>query len=150
LYKNTVNWNTLEKQIYDNAKNAKTVLELKPAFTTLLNGLRDHHGRIIDLSNYSLIAYCTEKKNRRNPDKREWDLEVGKVVNDSTLKFDYKFLKENIGYLKIVGIGPRADMEKEAKNIRNAINNLSKTGVEKWIVALRYNTGGNMNRQKNG
>ena len=59
-------------------------------------------------------------------------------------------MKGNSGYLKIVGIGPRADMEKEAKNIRNAINNLSKTEVEKWIVDLRYNTGGNMNQMVTG
>ncbi len=144
LYSSTVNWDTLQKQIYAKAENAKTIEDLKPAFETLLNGLRDHHGRIVNAKNFSTLAYFTDHKNSRNTDKRVREIEDWKAVNDTTIKFEYEILNNNIGYLKIVGIAPNIDIEKESKKIRAAVIELSKQNVEKWIIDLRYNAGGNM------
>jgi hypothetical protein len=144
MYITTVNWDSLQKQIYLKAENAKTIEDLKPAFELLLNQLRDHHGRILSAKNYSNIAYFTDYKNHRHPEKRVKELEIYKVINDTALKFEYKILKNNVGYLKIVGIAANVDIEKESIKIRNAVISLSKQKIDKWIIDLRYNSGGNM------
>lgn len=144
LYVNTINWDSLQKQVYLKAENAKTIQELKPAFETLLNGLRDHHGKVINSKDYSYIAWFTDYKNKRYIDNRLFDNETWKIVNDTALKFEYKLLNGRIGYLKIVGIGPNVDIQKEAEKIRAAVIKLSKDKVNNWIIDLRYNGGGNM------
>ncbi len=144
MYINTVNWDSLQKQVYLKAENAKTIQDLKPAFETLLNGLRDHHGKIINAKNYGYIAWFTDYKNRRHFDDRKFDSEILKVVNDTALKFEYEILKNKIGYLKIVGIASNIDIEKESRKIRDAVISLSKQKIDKWIIDLRYNGGGNM------
>lgn len=144
MYSKTVNWDSLQKQVYIKAENAKITQDLQPALETLLNGLRDHHGRFMDATNYSTLAYFTDYKNQRYQDTRTKDLEIWKVVNDTALKFEYKVLKNNIGYLKIVGIGPNVDIQNESEKIRNAVIKLSKKKVSKWIIDLRFNGGGNM------
>lgn len=144
MYITTVNWDSLQKQVYLKAEDAKTIQDLKPAFETLLNGLRDHHGKIINAKNYGYIAWFTDNKNRRHVDDRKFDKEIWKVVNDTALKFEYKILKNKIGYLKIVGIASNVDIEKESKKIRDAVISLSKQKINEWIIDLRYNGGGNM------
>lgn len=144
MYAKSINWDSLQNQVYLQAENAKTIQELKPAFETLLNGLRDHHGRVLDATNYSTLAYFTDYKNQRFVDKRAKDIEIWKAVNDTSLKFDYKILKGNIAYLKIVGIGPNVDIQTESEKIRNAVIKISKKKIDKWIIDLRYNGGGNM------
>lgn len=145
MYINTIKWDSLQKIVYVKAENAKTIQDLKPAFETLINGLRDHHGKIMNAKDYSYIAWFTDNKNRRHIDKRKFDDETWKIVNDTALKYEYKLLKGKIGYLKIVGIGPNVDVEKESQKIRESIIYLSHKKVKKWIIDLRYNSGGNMN-----
>lgn len=144
MYSSTVNWDSLNKQIRFKAENATTIQELKPAFEVLLNGLRDHHGKIINAKDYSYIAWFTDYKNRRHIDNRKFDNDIWKIVNDTALKFEYKLLNGRIGYLKIAGIGPNVDIQKEAEKIRAAVITLSKNKVNNWVIDLRYNGGGNM------
>jgi carboxyl-terminal processing protease len=144
MYASTVNWDSLQKQMYAKAENAKTIQELKPAFECLLNGLKDYHGKIINAKDYSAIAYFTDYENLNHPDKRIRDSKTWKVVNDTALQFDYKMLKDKTAYLKIVGIGPNVDIQLESRRIRNAVIELSKNKADKWIIDLRYNGGGNM------
>lgn len=150
MYSPLINWDSLRKEVYLRAENAKTVQDLKPAFTTLLNGIHDKHGKILDAKNYATIAYFTDFERLNHPDKRVREPEIWKIVNDTSLQFEYKILKGGIGYLKIVGIAPNVDIEKESKKIRNAVLKLSKVKVEKWIIDLRYNGGGNMHPMVSG
>lgn len=145
MYINTVNWDSIKTQVYLKSAQAKTVEALKPAFETLLNGLRDHHGKILNAKDDSYLAWFTDNKNKRYQDKRIYDPEVWKIVNDTALKFEYQILNDRIGYLKIVGIKPNVDIEFESKKIRAAIDSIYKKQVMHWIIDLRYNTGGNMN-----
>jgi hypothetical protein len=124
MYITSINWDSLQTHIYDKAENAKTIQDLKPAFETLLNGLIDHHGKIISAKDYSYIAWFTENKNRRHLDNRKFDNEVWKIVNDTASKFEYKLLKGKIGYLQIVGIPPNIDIEKESKKLENQLFHL--------------------------
>jgi carboxyl-terminal processing protease len=144
MYVETIDWDSLQNQVYLKAENAMTVQDLKPALEILLNGLRDHHGRFLDATDYSTLAYFTDYKNQRIKDTRIRDLEIWKVMNDTALRFEYKVLQSNIGYLKIVGIGPNVDIQEESEKIRNAVIELSKEKIEHWIIDLRYNGGGNM------
>lgn len=144
MYSSAINWDSLNKQVKLKAENAKSIQELKPAFESLLNGLKDHHGKVINAKDYSHIAWFTDYKNKRHTDNRVYDNAIWKIVNDTALKFEYTLLKNKIGYLKIVGIPSNVDIEKESKKIRDAVISLSKQKVDQWIIDLRYNGGGNM------
>jgi carboxyl-terminal processing protease len=144
LYTSTVNWDTLQKQAYAKAANAINIEDLKPAFEFLINQLRDHHGRILSAKNFSNLAYFTDYKNHRHPETRVKELATWKVVNNTDLKFEYQILSGKIGYLKIVGIGPNVNIQKESIKIRNAVVEMTKAKIDKWIIDLRYNAGGNM------
>lgn len=144
LYSATVNWDSLQKKIYSKSENAKTIEDLKPAFEILLNGLRDHHGKVINAKNYSPMAWFTDYENKRHIDNRNFDNQIWKIVNDTSLKFEFRILKSKVGYLKIVGIAPNVDIEKESKKIRESVIELTKQKIDKWIIDLRYNGGGNM------
>lgn len=145
MYSSTVNWDSLEKRVYIKAENAKKIADLKPAFETLLNGIKDFHGSIVNASDYSTIARFTDFKNLNHPDTRVREPKVWKAVNDTSLKFEYKILSNKVGYLKVVGIPPNVDITKEATKIREAVNVLAEKRIDKWIIDLRYNGGGNMN-----
>ena len=150
LYSENVDWNSLENKIYESSKNAKELADLKPSFEILLNGLRDHHGAIRTFPNYENFARFTDYENTRSKENREFDLEVGKIINNPDAKFEYELLENKIGYLKIVGVGQNIDGQKEADRIRNAVIELNKKNVDKWIIDLRYNGGGNVNVMLSG
>ena len=144
MYRSTVNWDSLQQQVYRKAENANKLSDLKPAFEYLINQLRDHHGRILSASDYSNLSWFTDYKNHRHPDKREKDMETWKAVNNPEARFTYTILPGNIGYLNIVGIGPAVDIQEESKRIRAAVSELADKKIDKWIIDLRYNSGGNM------
>lgn len=144
-YSKTVNWETLSSKIYESATNAKQIEDLKPAFEILLNGLKDHHGMIRKSANGAIIAHFTDYKNSRNKSKREYSSENWKIVNDVNSRYEYALLPNKIGYLKIVAVGGNIDGQKEAERIRNSLTELYENKVNKWIIDLRYNGGGNIN-----
>ncbi len=144
-YSESVNWASLSTEMHSSAKGARNVNELKPAFEILLNGLRDHHGQIRKLSDYSILASFTDHQNSRKTDDRAFDSEIWGIVNDIESRFEYATLPNNIGYLRVVGVGPNIDGQKEAERIRSAIEELNRNNVTDWILDLRYNGGGNIN-----
>lgn len=144
LYTSTVNWDSLQTQVYEKAASARTIAELKPAFELLINRLRDHHARIQNAADYSNIAWFTDLKNHRHPEKRSKEMAVWKIMNDPDARFEYQVLKDKTGYLKIVGIGPQVDIEKESVAIRDAVMKMYGQKIDRWIIDLRYNAGGNM------
>ncbi len=150
MYAASVNWDSLKRNVCAVAEGAGSIQELEPAFTTLLNGLGDKHGRILSAKDYSAIAYFTDFDNLNHPDKRIREPKIWEMVNDTTLKFKHEILAGRIGYLRIVGIAPNVDIEKEANKIRDVVTNLVASGVDKWIIDLRYNTGGNMHPMVSG
>jgi len=145
LYADSVNWEDIKVKVYQKADDAKTLANLNPAFQTLLNELRDHHGSFMNATNYNKLAYFTDWSNVRSTDERPRNNEILKVINSADAKFEYSLLPDKIGYLKIVGIPANIDVQKEAEKIRNGIIALYKQKADKWIVDLRYNGGGNMN-----
>jgi carboxyl-terminal processing protease len=145
LYTASVNWDSLQKQVYLKAEHAKNIAGLKPAFETLLNGLKDFHGAVLNARNYSTIARFTDYANLNHSDTRVREPAFSKAINETPLKFEYQLLNNNIAYLKIVSIPSNVNSEVEARKIRDVINSFAKRKIEKWIIDLRYNAGGNMN-----
>ena len=142
-----VNWDSLGKQVYEKAAQAKDVRELRPVFEFMLNAIDDPHGSFLRASDYSRIAAFSnwDQYNSRSDDKRARSRDVLKLINDTANRFAYNMPAENTGYLRIAGISAAADKQKEADKIRSAINALQAKAVDKWIIDLRYNGGGNMN-----
>jgi hypothetical protein len=145
LYKDSVNWLDVRKTVYKQSKKATSIEELKPAFEFLMNVLRDHHGRIISATDYSIIAHFTDSPNIRYKDERAIDTEIWNSVQDANARFEFELLDGNVGYLKVVGVGPNIDGQAEAERIRKAIYSLNNKNVTEWILDLRYNGGGNSN-----
>ena len=133
FYSNTVDWDELSRNMHSIAKDATTIDDLKPAFELMLNSLRDHHATIRKTADYSVLAAFTDHQNSRKTDDRTYDPEVWKIVNNTEARFEYDILPNNIGYLRIVGIGPNVDGQKEAERIRNAVNELRDSKVSQWI-----------------
>lgn len=145
LYNDEVNWDSLQVVMLEAAKEAKRIDDLAPAMEHLINGLRDHHGMVRKTVDYSPLAFFTDYDNARYTDSRERTDEHWAIVNDVESRFEYDLLPENIGYLKVVGVGGNVDGQAEAERIRNAIYELADRGADKWILDLRYNGGGNIN-----
>jgi carboxyl-terminal processing protease len=150
LYAAQVNWDSLRKAVHSNAANAGTVQELGPAFTTLLNGLRDMHGRILDAKSYSTLGRFTDYAKLYHPDTRVRDDKTWALVNDTALHFSWQMLSDKTGYLRITAISPREDAQQEAAKIRAAVIELAAAGATKWVIDLRYNGGGNMHPMVSG
>jgi len=147
LHAERVNWNKLEEEAMQKAAGAGNVKDLKPVFEYMLNSMNDPHGSFIRPSDYSRIATFTnwDDYSKNSEDKRPRSDAALKIINDREWRFSYALIGKNTGYLRITGIAPNADKQKEAANIRNAIRELHGKGVDNWIVDLRYNGGGNMN-----
>lgn len=144
-YSSTVNWDSLSAEMHALVNNPEKLSDLQPAFTLMLNKLLDHHGRIMSTTDYSTIAHFTDWDNKRHTDDREFSSDHWAIVNNIDSRFEYALLEDNIGYLKIVGIGGNVDGQMEAERIRAAVKELNKKKVKNWIVDLRYNGGGNVN-----
>ena len=138
LYKNNVDWKTLESEVYAKAKNAKTVEDLVPAFNHLLAELGDFHGRIIYKNRP--IAFGRRKKRVRRTDIKS---EIWTLMQSGKYLFESKLLENSIGYIRIPGM-LMGDNVKMSKEIRDAVCNLKSQKAGKWIIDLRYNSGGNM------
>lgn len=152
LYSKDVNWDSLGIMVSQKAIHAKNIYDLRPVFELILNTLNDSHGSFIRSSDYSRIATFNnwDYYNLKTEDKRPRSREILKIINDTALRFSYAMPEKNTGYLKITGIAPNANKQLEAEKIRDAIKELHGKGVDKWIIDLRYNGGGNMNPMMSG
>ncbi len=140
LYSDQVNWREVNSEFIKLVKGKENTDGLKKGLQYLINSLGDKHGSFRSAKDHSIIvSYNGEIKgiNNRNSEF------VNTVINDISAKFSYKILEDGIGYLKIVGIGP-GDVKEQADFIREGLKDLKAKGVDKWIVDLRFNGGGNM------
>ena len=140
LYSEQVNWEEVNAKFIELTKGKESVEDLKEGLQYLINSLGDKHGAFRSVKDYSiLVSYRGEIKEE---DNRNSDF-VNTVINDVSTKFSYKLLENKIGYLKVVAIGT-GDVKEKADLIRAGLIDLKKQGVEKWILDLRFNGGGNM------
>lgn len=142
LYKNQIDWEKINQKYVQLTKDKKTIVEKKEGYQFLVNSMKDKHATIRSAKDFSILASYrgdVSSKEEREIDKKFFN----KIINDVEAKFSYQKLGDNIGLLKVVGIGP-GDVKKQAEEIREGLIELKREKVDKWIVDLRYNGGGNM------
>ncbi len=140
LYADQVNWKEVNAKFTELTKGKVEVEDLKEGLQYLINSLGDKHGHIRLAKDHSIVvSYNGQIK---GTDNRNSDF-LQSVINDITAKFSYQLLENGIGYLRIVGIGP-GDVKEQSDFIRQGLVELKSKGVDKWIVDLRFNGGGNM------
>ena len=143
LYRNDVDWELIAKEYVKLSASS----ESKTAqYEYLINALGDEHGIFRNAETFQIIANYTEA----TKENRTFDAKFhNEVLNDINARFSYREIN-GVGYLKVVGIGPQYPMEEDAAMIQHAIAELKEKGIDKWIVDLRYNGGGNMNPMLSG
>jgi len=140
LYADKVNWNEVNTKFIALTKEKEKTEELREGLQYLINSLGDKHGHFRSAKDNSIIvSYNGEKSEEDNRNSKF----VNTVINDVSAKFSYKLLDNGIGYLRIVGIGS-GDVKEQSDFIRQGLIDLKSKGVDKWIVDLRFNGGGNM------
>lgn len=137
LYTDRIDWEKVNTKFISLTKNNN---ELKDALQYLINSLGDKHASVRSAKDHSFIAYYTGPD--KGNDTRDYKF-LNTVINDISAQFSYQLLGDNIGYLKVVGIGP-GNVKEQADFIRKGVKDLNAKGVDKWILDLRYNGGGNM------
>jgi len=140
LYADQVDWKKVNATFIELIEGKESVAEMKPALQYLINSLGDKHGSFRSAKDHSIVVYYNGEV--KGEDHRNGNF-VNTVINDISVKFSYKLLEDGIGYLKIVAIGG-GDVKTQADAIRKGLLNLKIKGVDKWILDLRFNGGGNM------
>lgn len=139
LYSDDVDWSTIEEELETQIANIQTDKDMKTPLNTALNFLRDPHGRFFYKD--QMFAQFNDWGNERNRTnlpidqgaKRRFELEH---------THHFELLDDKTGYIKIKRIG--SDINQQAIYIRSNLEKLAANGAKKWVLDLRYNTGGNM------
>jgi len=139
LYRKNVDWTSLKKEMFSLAKDADSVLQLKPALDLMLKELNDTHGRVFHNNQYLSYYSGEQKEHRKNMDSEIYN----EIQSTQVYKFKAFVLDDDIGYVRIVGL-PMGDNQKMSADIQNAVCEVIEKGAKKWIIDLRYNGGGNM------
>jgi len=143
LFSSQVDWPEVNQKFKALIAGQQSIDELKPGLQYLINSLGDKHGVFRSTKDYSIVvSYTGEIKRTEGYIKPDSEF-INTVINDISAVFEYQLLENDIGYLKVLGIGP-GDVKAQADFIRNGLIALKAKGVDKWIVDLRFNGGGNM------
>lgn len=146
LYSENVDWPMVNTEFVKLIGEGETIDELKPGLQYLINSLRDKHASVRNANDHSFVVYYTGDS---EPDNRDGKF-IDTLINDPNARFSYQLLGSDVGYLRVVGIGPQFSIKENADLIRSGVKDLHTKGVTKWIVDLRYNGGGNMNPMLSG
>ncbi len=146
LYAEQVDWEKVNAEFIKLTKGKEKVDELKPGLQYLINSLGDKHAQFRSPKDHSIIvSYTGDIKGK---DDRDYEF-INTVINDISAKFSYQIFENGIGYLKVVAIG-QGDVKEQADFIRKGVIDLKTKQVDKWIIDLRYNGGGNMEPMMSG
>jgi len=138
LYSDKVDWEKVNSKFIELTNENEE--GLKDALQYLINSLGDKHAAFRSPKDNSIIV--SYRGDIIGEDSRKSEF-INTVINDVSAKFSYQLLENGIGYLKIVGIGP-GNVKEQADFIRKGLIKLKSSKVNKWIVDLRFNGGGNM------
>ncbi len=138
LYRNTVNWETIEAEVAAQSQLAQNVLDLRPALSYLLGQLHDSHGRFFFQSRPIAWYHGDPEGHQQHIDPKIWS-----VIQSGKYPFQYAMLPNNTGYLRLTGM-PMGNNAQLASPIQAAVCSLQNLGARQWVIDLRYNGGGNM------
>ena len=131
LNSSQIGWDSIRSKMYEKAEFAKSVNEMKKSFEYLLTALKDEHGQFSDPATKTRIAAYPQ------------------VAEESLLAdqpaFHFELLKHNIRYIRVIAPASGGDLQKQAQQLRDAVDSLmhGKDSLQ-WIVDLRYCGGGDM------
>ena len=147
LFSNDVDWDTIEEDLQKQIANIQTDDDIKKPLNTALNHLRDPHARFFYKD--QMFAQFTDWGNERNRNSLPIDQDA---MRRFRMEHDHHFelVGDQIGYIKISGIGSSKDVNEQAIFIRSNLEELSANGAKNWIIDLRYNWGGNMHPMMSG
>lgn len=146
LYADQVDWEKVNSEFIKLTKGKEKVDALKPGLQYLINSLGDKHAQFRSPKDHSIIVSYTGTIKGKDDRNSEY---INTVINDVSAKFSYQLLDNEIGYLKVVSIGP-GDVKEQADFIRKGVIDLKTKQVDKWIIDLRDNGGGNMEPMMSG
>ncbi|MEM1219861.1 MAG: S41 family peptidase [Bacteroidota bacterium] len=139
LYREQVNWDSLYPILAKQAATANSIEDLAHPFGIVLANLGDTHGRIYH--NRQVLAHFS---NGRKPHLQDFDPEIYQQIQwGQSLPFVAKYLTDSVGYVRMVGLPPGDNLQM-SKEIQDAVCAVQVEGVNRWIVDLRYNGGGNL------
>lgn len=148
LYTDKVDWNKVNARFIELTEGKESIEDMKEGLQFLLNSLGDKHGTIRNPNTGAMIAYYTGPQDESGFIARRPDFH-NNVISDINAKFSYEIMEDQVAYLKVVGIGP-GDIKEQADAIRKGLIEAKIAGVNKWILDLRYNGGGNVNPMLSG
>ncbi|MFD2513966.1 S41 family peptidase [Pontibacter locisalis] len=140
LYKHKVDWQKLRHDLHQQTASAKSVQELKPAFTSIFTTLNDQH---------SAIYYKKMQVSILDPMALLPQDEQSKQLTERVMKGEFKLRSEVLegkyGYILIPQMNmPQDKIQAYAEKVRQKLCELNPGTLDGWIIDLRVNTGGNM------
>lgn len=138
FFTDRLDWEKINENYLELTHGGTTLEEITPGLGYLVICAGDNHSSFRSAKDDSFIAWWNEETD--HPEEMNPTF-IGNALNGKSAKFSYQLLKKDIGYLKLVGIDPEADLKEEADFIRNGIKDLSDQGADKWILDLRTHGG---------
>ncbi|WP_295672956.1 S41 family peptidase [uncultured Mucilaginibacter sp.] len=136
LNKDSVNWDTLKKEVFHKAGSARNIKDLVPSIRYIFDKLHDAHGAII----YKGIPYGAHKLRPQYSNEL-----MAQVTKLGIPKLKVRVLNHNYGYVLIPAItADFNEVNKYAQEIKDSICSIDPKKVKGWIIDLRLNPGGNM------
>jgi len=137
LNRDSVNWDTVKKEVYHKAENAKNVKDMIPAVRYIFDQLHDNHGAIL----YKGIPYGAHKPRQQYSKALMTQLSAAGAA-----KLKVQLLDNNYGYILVPSIqtSNTDDYSKYAQDIKDSICRINSKKIKGWIIDLRLNPGGNM------
>lgn len=126
LYSDRVDWDFVRQKSYEQIKRGISLENAHSAVKLALSLIEDNHSFFISPNTIQTL----EKSDL---------LDLAKPPS-------YSLIKEDIGYLALFSLDSISDVvsKEYSQQIQAAIRELDHSGLDKWIVDLRNDTGGNM------
>ena len=122
VYKENVNWDVVRKEVYATAENAVFPSDTYPAIRRISSLINDRHGFFLSAAQWELLK---ENAYIKPP--------------------IYRLVEGNIAYIALFELPTGSPSPEEyTKQVQTAIRKLDGINVDKWIIDLRKNSGGNM------
>ncbi|VHO02349.1 Peptidase family S41 [Candidatus Rhabdochlamydia sp. T3358] len=124
IYKDTIDWDSIKKEVYKKAEGSVLTSDTYPAIQLARSLIKENHGFFASPSQMELL------------EKEEFRFEPP----------IYRLLEKNVAYLSLFTFPSTSDEADQAynKQVQTAIRALDSSNVDKWIIDLRKNQGGNM------
>ena len=149
LYTNNVNWEELEKEMFNRLSDNDSLSSLEEPIRHMMTSLGDFHG-FVNIDNKTIKGRIDRERDVNYDFKSKEYLSKVRSIYQNTLKgidTHSEIIDNSIAYIQIPAIqykvGGDSIIMNQIMKIRETICNLKKNSPKGYIVDLRGNTGGN-------